>query len=264
MANLPSILSKIIETKHEEISAGRQQFSAADFRSRINDLAECRGFAPAIKSTLEAGPAVIAEVKKASPSAGVIRENFDPPAIARSYQDGGAACLSVLTDEQYFQGHADFLKAAAAACSLPVLRKDFIVDEWQVLESRAMGADCILLIVAALETTQLQHLAGVAVEVGLDVLVEIHDEAELEKALMTDAELIGVNNRDLHRFVTDLETSVRLKPMIPSGRCMITESGIHSRDDVEKMQSHGINAFLVGEAFMRADDPGAELRGLFF
>jgi indole-3-glycerol phosphate synthase len=207
---------------------------------------------------------VIAEVKKASPSAGVIREQFDPAAIARAYETAGAACLSVLTDSAYFLGATAHLKAARAACALPVLRKDFMIDPWQVLESRAMGADCILLIVAALGREQLGELAACAQEAGLDVLVEVHNEKELETALTTDARLIGVNNRDLHRFTTDLAVSERLRPLIPEGRRMITESGIHTPSDVRRMLDCGINAFLVGEAFMRADDPGLALQGLFY
>ena len=207
---------------------------------------------------------MIAEVKKASPSAGVIRPDFQPAAIAESYEAGGAACLSVLTDERYFQGHRDYLAEARDACALPVLRKDFIVDSWQVLESRALGADCILLIVAALDDGPLRDLHGHARELGLDVLVEVHDEAELGRALAIDAQLVGVNNRDLHRFATDLGTSERLRPLVPAERTLVAESGIHTRADVARLQRAGINAFLVGEAFMRAKDPGAALRELFF
>ncbi len=264
MSRIPTILENILDTKREEIAAGQAQHSEADLRAAVAGLPPTRGFAAAIERKIETGPAVIAEVKKASPSAGVIREDFDPAAIARAYESAGAACLSVLTDVDYFQGAPEYLQAARSACKIPVLRKDFIIDPWQVLESRAMGADCILLIVAALEKNQLLDLAGHAADLGLDVLVEVHDEEELEMALDTDAKLIGVNNRDLHRFVTALETSERLRPLIPEGRCMITESGIHTRSDVERLQGQGIHAFLVGEAFMRAEDPGAALRGLFF
>lgn len=264
MSELPSILGKILETKREEIAAGRVRQSACDLRAAIADLPECRGFARAIEEKLAEAPAVIAEIKKASPSAGVIREYFDPAAIAASYENAGAACLSVLTDASYFLGAAAHLEAARAACALPVLRKDFIIDPWQVFESRVMGADCILLIVAALEGEQLGDLFGTARETGLDVLVEVHDEDELETALTTDAQLIGVNNRDLHHFVTDLSVSERLRPLIPGPRCMITESGIHTRADVRRMREAGVNAFLVGEAFMRADVPGQALQGLFF
>lgn len=263
MAEVPSILRKILETKRREITVGRAQVSSGDLGHQIADLPPCRGFAVQLQSQASEGPAVIAEVKKASPSAGVIREDFDPAAIAHSYQGGGATCLSVLTDVDYFQGSQACLEAAVSACTIPVLRKEFIIDTWQVLQSRAMGADCILLIVAALNKAQLQDLAGSAKEAGLDVLVEVHDETELEIALSTDARLIGVNNRDLHQFTTDLGVSERLRPLIPTDRCMITESGIHTRDDVRRMLDSGIHAFLVGEAFMRADDPGAALRGLF-
>lgn len=264
MGELPSILQKILRTKREEVAAGRAQRDEQALASQIEGLPACRGFAAALEAMMASGPAVIAEVKKASPSAGVIREHFDPAAIARSYEAAGAACLSVLTDAAYFLGATAHLEAARAACSLPVLRKDFIVDPWQVLESRAMGADCILLIVAALEPQRLQELAEQAGEIGLDVLVEVHDDSELETALTTDARLLGVNNRDLHRFETDLAVSERLRPKIPESRCMITESGIHSRLDVQRMLDAGIGAFLVGEAFMRADDPGQALKGLFY
>lgn len=262
MSTIPSILRQILETKKEEIATGQVGQGVDELRARIANRPACRGFAAAINERRASAPAVIAEIKKASPSAGVIREDFDPGAIARSYEGAGAACLSVLTDSTYFQGSAVHLAAARAACALPVLRKDFIVDPWQILESRQIGADCVLLIVAALSAGQLQDLAGVAREAGLDVLVEVHDETELESALATDASLIGVNNRDLHRFTTDLGVSERLRPLIPPERCMITESGIHSRTDVRRMLDCGIDAFLVGEALMRAADPGQALQGL--
>lgn len=264
MSELPSILRKILGTKREEIAAGRARRSEVDLRAQVADLPACRGFANALEARMRSGPAVIAEVKKASPSAGVIRDQFDPAAIARSYERGGAACLSVLTDAAYFLGAQAHLESARDACDLPVLRKDFIIDPWQVLETRAMGADCILLIVAALDGAQFHDLADFAGEVGLDVLVEVHDEPELEVALETGAGLIGVNNRDLHRFVTDLGVSERLRPFVPDGRCMITESGIHGRADVKRMLDQDIRAFLVGEALMRADDPGQALQGLFY
>jgi indole-3-glycerol phosphate synthase len=264
MSDLPSILRRILETKREEVATGRARIGEDELRSRVKDLPVCRGFAAAIEEKAGSGPAVIAEIKKASPTAGVIREYFDPAAIARSYQAAGAACLSVLTDQHYFRGAAAHLEAARGACELPVLRKDFIIDPWQILESRALGADCVLLIVAALEGDRLADLAGLAVETGLDALVEVHDEAELETALETNALLIGVNNRDLHHFTTDLGVSERLRPLIPAGRCMITESGIHTRTDVRRMLDCGVGAFLVGEAFMRADDPGLALQGLFY
>jgi indole-3-glycerol phosphate synthase len=264
MRALPSILEKILETKAGEVAARKGERDLATVASLAADQPPARGFSRQIGAFARSGPAVIAEIKKASPSAGVIRADFDPAAIAASYAASGAACLSVLTDETYFQGSDAYLEQARAACDLPVLRKDFIVDPWQVHESRLLGADCILLIVAALTRGRLQDLDGLAREIGLDVLVEVHDEAELEQALSTGAELVGVNNRDLHRFTTDLAASERLRPLIPPERIMVTESGIHRPSDVERLRRCGIGAFLVGEAFMRAPDPGAELRRLFF
>ena len=228
------------------------------------DQPPARGFARRIAAAVDAGPAVIAEVKKASPSAGVIREDFSPAEIAGSYERAGAACLSVLTDERYFQGADAYLAQARGECSLPVLRKDFMIEPWQIHESRVLGADCVLLIVAALERGRLQEIDGLAREIGLDVLVEVHDEDELDAALSTGATLVGLNNRDLHTFTTDLATSERLRPGVPDGRILVTESGIHSTADVRRMQASGINAFLVGEAFMRSPNPGAALRSLFF
>jgi indole-3-glycerol phosphate synthase len=263
MAEIPSILKRILETKAEEVAARSRRHDLATISSMAFDQVPARGFARHITDRVDNGAAVIAEVKKASPSAGIIREDFRPAEIARGYEQGGASCLSVLTDEQYFQGCDDYLLQARQACSLPVLRKDFMVDPWQIHESRAAGADCILLIVAALSRGQLQELDGLAHDIGLDVLVEVHDEQELEDALTTQARLVGVNNRDLHTFTTDLGTSVRLRPLVPPDRTMVTESGIHTRQDVERMQGAGINAFLVGEAFMRAEDPGGALQKLF-
>jgi indole-3-glycerol phosphate synthase len=261
---LPSILQEILSVKAEEVAMRSQARGLRELAAAAADQAPTRGFANRLRTATQEGPAVIAEVKKASPSAGVIRADFHPAAIASSYADAGAACLSVLTDERYFQGADRFLIEARAACELPVLRKDFTVDPWQVYESRVLGADCILLIVAALQPGQLQDLHGLAHELGLDVLVEVHDEPELEHALATDAALVGVNNRDLHRFVTDLEVSERLRPGIPEDRLMVSESGIHTREDVARLTRAGVDAFLVGEAFMRAEDPGAALRDLFF
>ena len=263
MSDIPSILKKILQTKVEEVAARRQLHSQAELAAKIADLPPCRGFARAVRDKSVSGPAVIAEVKRASPSAGLIRENFQPPAIARSYQQGGAACLSVLTDVQYFRGADAYLQQARAACKLPVLRKDFVIDPWQLYESRWLGADCVLLIVAALEEPRLLDLDQLATELGLDVLVEVHDENELELALKTRATLVGVNNRDLHTFTTDLATSERLRPMIPDDRRMVTESGIHTRDDVRRMRDADIHAFLVGEAFMRQPNPGGALQALF-
>jgi indole-3-glycerol phosphate synthase len=212
---------------------------------------------------LQDGPAIIAEIKKASPSAGVIREHFQPDAIASSYAASGAACLSVLTDRDFFQGDASFLQQARGACSLPALRKDFIIDPWQIPESRLMGADCILLIVAALEQSLLQDLLELAKEFDMDVLVEVHDEAEMERVLVLEHDLIGVNNRNLNTFETSLATSERLQKMLDGDQLLVTESGIRTVDDVKRMQNSGINTFLVGEAFMREDDPGQALKRMF-
>ena len=264
MAEIPSILKRILETKAEEVAVRSSRYNLGAISAMARDQAPARGFANRVTTLTANGPAVIAEVKKASPSAGVIREDFRPADIAASYERAGAACLSVLTDEQYFQGCDDYMVGARQACSLPVLRKDFMVDPWQIHESRAIGADCILLIVAALQRDQLQELDGLAGEMGLDVLVEVHDERELEDALSTGARLVGVNNRDLHTFTTDLGTSERLRPMLPPDLTMVTESGIHTLEDVRRMQAAQINAFLVGEAFMRSADPGEALQKLFF
>jgi len=264
MAGIPSILRRILETKAEEVRSKKRQHDLATITAMASNQPPTRGFASRVGMLASSGPAVIAEIKKASPSAGVIREDFRPAEIAASYENAGAACLSVLTDEQYFQGSDSYLGQARQACALPVLRKDFVVDPWQIPESRVLGADCVLLIVAALQREQLQELDGLAREHGLDILLEVHDEQELEVALSTDAGLLGVNNRDLHSFTTDLATSERLRPMISQDWTMVTESGIHSVEDVERMQRSGINAFLVGEAFMRAPDPGAALQKMFF
>ena len=264
MADTPSILKRILETKAAEVAARSKRHDLAAVSAMARDQPPARGFTNRVARLAGNGPAVIAEIKKASPSAGVIRGDFRPADIASSYQQAGAACLSVLTDEEYFQGCDAFLVQARQACSLPVLRKDFMVDPWQIHESRALGADCILLIVAALQRDQLQELDGLAGEIGLDVLVEVHDERELEDALSTQARLIGVNNRDLHTFTTDLATSERLRPMLPADRTMVTESGIRGMEDVRRMQLANINAFLVGEAFMRFEDPGEALHRLFF
>ncbi|HKX54691.1 MAG TPA: indole-3-glycerol phosphate synthase TrpC [Xanthomonadales bacterium] len=260
---MSDILQRILATKREEIAAGQARQSATDLRARAAGMPAPRGFTRQLVERAKSGLAVIAEVKKASPSAGIIRADFNPAAIAQSYEAGGAACLSVLTDTKYFQGNAGFLQQARAACSLPVLRKDFIIDPWQVLEARVMGADCILLIVAALELAELQQLENLARELSLDVLVEVHDEAELELALQTGARLIGVNNRNLKTFVTDIAVSERIRPLVPADRLMVTESGIHRREDVQRLQRKDIRAYLVGEAFMRAADPGEALQALF-
>ena len=261
---MSDILRKIIATKVEEVTAGMARTATDEMAAMAADMPPARAFVQRIRTVMSAGPAVIAEIKKASPSAGIIRENFQPDQIAVSYESAGAACLSVLTDAEYFKGANEYLQQARNACSLPALRKDFLVDPWQVYESRVLGADCILLIVAALEQAQLLDLDGLAREIGLDVLVEVHNENELDDALATGASLIGVNNRDLHTFTTNLAVSERLRCMIPEDRTMVTESGIHSREDVARMGRCGIHAFLVGEAFMRREDPGGALRSLFF
>jgi indole-3-glycerol phosphate synthase len=264
MAEIPSILKRILQTKDEEVRQRSSLRDLAAVSAMAADMPPARGFAARVGQGSASRPAVIAEVKRASPSAGVIRPNFRPAEIARQYEAAGAACLSVLTDEQYFQGCDDYLVQARQSCSLPVLRKDFLVHPWQVYESRLLGADCVLLIVAALGRDQLQELDGLVRQSGMDVLVEVHNEAELEAGLETGAELLGVNNRDLHTFTTDLATSERLRPMIPGDRTMVTESGIHTVADVSRMRNADISAFLVGEAFMREDNPGVALRRLFF
>jgi indole-3-glycerol phosphate synthase len=260
----PDILTRILNRKHEEIAARKSGLPLADVKARAGAAAQVRGFYRAIRGAIDSGgPAVIAEIKKASPSKGVIRGNYDPAAIAKSYEAGGAACLSVLTDIDFFQGSDSHLAGARAACGLPVLRKDFIVDPYQVYESRAIGADCILLIVAALEDGPLQEFAWIAADLGLDVLVEVHNREELERALMLRTPLIGINNRDLRTFKTDLDTTIGLLTDVFPDRTVVTESGIHTREQVAVMLRHGVNAFLVGEAFMTADDPGAKLKDLF-
>ena len=264
---MSDILNKIIATKHEEIAAAMRlkPLSAiraeAEARQRTGDI---RDFAAAIEAKIASGRSgVIAEIKKASPSKGVLRERFVPAELARSYETGGAACLSVLTDRSYFQGSETYLREARAACSLPVIRKDFIVDAYQVYEAAAMGADCILLIVGALEWNQMLALEALAIELGLAVLVESHDAAELDAALTLQTPLIGINNRDLRTFNVSLATTTDLLTRIPVGKRVITESGILTRDDVTHMRSRGVNAYLVGEAFMRAPEPGAALAELF-
>ncbi|MCB1842876.1 MAG: indole-3-glycerol phosphate synthase TrpC [Halioglobus sp.] len=261
----PTILRRILARKASEVAERRAQCPLAALEARIPAQGATRGFTESLQARVSAGePAVIAEVKKASPSKGVIREDFDPAQIAVSYSEGGAACLSVLTDVDFFQGADEYLQAARSACSLPVLRKDFTVDPYQVVEARALGADAILLIVAALEDSRMRELAAAAAEHGLDVLVEVHDRAELERALGLGLTLVGINNRDLHTFDTRLETTLELLPHIPAGRVVVTESGIHSVEDVQRMRSAGVHAFLVGEAFMRSPSPGEKLRALFF
>jgi len=258
------LLKKILARKAEEIRERSARVSLSELSSRAADQPPTRGFAAALEAKIEAGlPAVIAEIKKASPSKGVMRPDFDPAAIARSYAANGAACLSVLTDADFFHGSEAFLDAARSACDLPVLRKDFTLDAYQVYEARAIGADCILLIVAALGDAALLEMSLLAAELDLDVLIEVHDEEELERALAIPAPLIGVNNRDLRTFETSIDTTLRLAVQIPYDRLLVTESGIRTRDDVARLRADGIEAFLIGETFMRAKDPGAELARLF-
>ncbi len=264
MSNPPDILREITAYKHTEVAARLAQCSLQEIQAKAAEAAPCRGFVAAIKRHIEDNrPAVIAEIKKASPSRGIIREDFDPEAIARSYEAAGATCLSVLTDEKYFQGCDAFLQTARAACQLPVLRKDFIVDPYQVYEARALGADCILLIVACLDDEQLREMADIANSLAMDVLVEVHDREELERGLMLRTPLIGINNRDLRTFKTDLQTTIGLRTDVFYDRTVVTESGIHSPEDIELMRGNDVNAFLVGEAFMAAEDPGAKLKELF-
>lgn len=265
MNSTPDILIRILQRKREEIAEASKQVSLQQQLEQAQAVPAPRGFVDSMRSRLEQGePAVIAEIKKASPSKGVLREDFHPAEIASSYQAGGAACLSVLTDVDFFQGCNDYLQQARSACELPVIRKDFIIDPYQVYEARAIGADCILLIVAALGDTRMQELADLAVELGMDVLIEVHDADELQRALKLPLPLIGINNRNLRTFETRLETTLELLPVIPEDRIVVTESGILKTADVELMRKNSVNAFLVGEAFMRAADPGAELNKLFF
>ncbi len=264
-SRIPTVLEKIISRKAEEVAERKQIRSQAELQAILPAVDEPRGFADAMQVAVAAGrSAVIAEVKKASPSKGVIRENFDPAQIARSYEMAGATCLSVLTDIDFFQGSDAYMQQARAACSLPVIRKDFMIDPYQVVEARALGADCILLIVAALEDAQMHELSDAAQQCGLDVLVEVHDADELDRALTLDTPLVGVNNRNLHNFETSLQTTIDLLDRMPEDRLVVTESGIHLPEDVALMKAHDVHAFLVGEAFMRAEEPGQKLAELFF
>lgn len=261
----PTILRKILTRKAEEVAERRVAHSLSSLEGRLQEQSAPRGFSRALQQRAAAGePAVIAEIKKASPSQGVIREDFRPAQIAISYREGGASCLSVLTDRDFFQGCDAYLEQARSACELPVLRKDFTIDSYQVVEARAIGADAVLLIVAALADRQMHELMQTATEMGLDVLVEVHDRGELERALELPTPLIGINNRDLHSFETRLETTLDLLPYIPADRLVITESGIHATADVALMRAADVQVFLVGEAFMRAEEPGEKLRELFF
>ncbi len=260
----PDILQKILRRKIEEVVERSAKVSLRELAQQAEAALAPRGFVAAIQNKIAEGQSgVIAEIKKASPSKGLLREAFHPAEIAESYEKAGAACLSVLTDADFFQGHENYLKQARAACQLPVIRKDFIIDPYQVYEARAIGADCILLIVAALGDAMLQELSQLAKQLGMDVLVEVHDAAELKRALNLPLKLIGINNRNLRTFETSLDTTIDLLGSIPDDRIVVTESGIHSAEDVKYMRDHNVNAFLVGEAFMRATDPGQALSSLF-
>lgn len=261
---MADILQKILARKREEIEQRARRVPFSDLEQQIATSDRPRGFVDAIAQRIQMGKAaVIAEAKKASPSKGLIRPDFRPADIARSYAEHGATCLSVLTDVDFFQGADEYLLAARAACDLPVIRKDFIIDPYQVLEARILGADCILLIVAALDDPQLKALSELASSVSMDVLVEVHDEMEMRRALKLPVPLIGVNNRNLRTFETSLDTTLKLKEMLPTDRIIVTESGIHTPADVKLMRENGVSAFLVGEAFMRAENPGEKLEELF-
>ncbi len=264
MTEIPDILKRIIARKQEEVAERKQRLSLRALEVRLADVRPPRGFAQALQHTVSTGKAaVIAEIKRASPSKGVIRVDFDPAEIARSYAHAGASCLSVLTDRDFFQGADHHLIEARTACALPVIRKDFVLDAYQVLEARVLGADCILLIAACLDDATLAKLAALAEDVGLDVLIEVHDERELERALNVPSRLLGINNRDLRSFEVDLQITLNLRSQVPTDRLLITESGIHTADDVALMRDHGVHAFLVGESFMRTKDPGKTLAAIF-
>jgi indole-3-glycerol phosphate synthase len=261
---MSDILDKIVAVKHQEVATARKRKALDVVRADAQSRVLTRDFVGALRAKISAGkPAVIAEVKKASPSKGVLRADFIPADIAQSYAEHGAACLSVLTDVQFFQGEIDFLKQARASCQLPVLRKDFMVDPYQIYESRAMGADAILLIAACLDDAQMKDFEAIALSLDMAVLVEVHDQPELERALKLKTPLLGINNRNLQTFEVSLDTTLSLKSLVPADRLLVTESGIHTRDDVLRMGAAGVNAFLVGEAFMRAPEPGEALAALF-
>ncbi len=264
-SNTPDILKKIILRKEQEIAERLQKCSLDDLIKSVADGSPVRSFVKSMQQRISNGEAaVIAEIKKASPSKGVMRENFIPAEIAKSYEKGGASCLSVLTDIDFFQGSDEYLQQARAACNLPVIRKDFMIDPYQVYEARALGADCILLIVAVLSDEQMSSLYHLARELGMDVLIEVHDEEELLRSLPLGATLVGINNRNLRNFETSLDNTLDLLEKIPEDRIVVTESGIHTAEHVKLMRDHHVNAFLVGEAFMRAEEPGDELKKLFF
>lgn len=262
--NTPDILKDILNYKAEYVEQCKSQTSLADIKAMAGDAEPARGFTAHLLHKMESGdPAVIAEIKKASPSRGIIREDFKPADIAQSYATAGACCLSVLTDIKYFKGADEYVRQARSVCNLPILRKDFMIDPYQVYEAKVIGADCILIIVAANTDLQMQQLVGVANEIGLDVLVEVHNREELERGLMLRTPLIGINNRNLHTFETTLDTTIGLLTDVFHDRTVVTESGIHTVEDVQFMRKNDVNAFLVGEAFMKAEDPGAALKALF-
>ncbi len=264
MTHTPDILKTILAKKAEEVARRKSGMSIANLEDIASGVERPRGFYKAIEyKVLAKKPAIIAEIKKASPSQGVIRENFQPVLIGQDYAMNGATCLSVLTDKEFFQGSEAYLQMVRERCPLPVLRKDFMIDAYQVYEARALGADCILLIVAALDDSLMQELSDTATKLGMDVLVEVHDAGELERALKLDTKLIGINNRNLRTFETTLQTTLALKEQIPDDRIIITESGIHTRDDVQLMLDNAVYGFLVGEVFMRAESPGKKMRELF-
>ncbi|MBK1649416.1 indole-3-glycerol-phosphate synthase [Rhabdochromatium marinum] len=264
-ADPPDILKTIVARKFDEVAERAAQQPLGALRECLADAPAPRGFATALQARIATGaPAVIAEIKKASPSKGLLREHFVPAEIARSYARAGASCLSVLTDRDFFQGADEYLLEARAACTLPVLRKDFVIHPYQIYEARALGADCVLLIVACLEEHALQEFAALALELQLDVLVETHDADELERALrLPQACVLGINNRDLRSFEVRLDTTLTLREQVPVGRLLVTESGIHTEADVRQMRASGVEAFLIGESFMRAPDPGEQLQALF-
>ena len=265
MQNTPDILKKIVARKYEEVSEAKQKKPLEQLLEEVKEVSQTRGFVAALQNKLKINlPAVIAEIKKASPSKGVLREDFQPIEIAKNYQNNGATCLSVLTDQDFFQGHYTYLQQARNACELPVLCKDFLIDPYQVYAARSWGADCILLIAAVLDDAQMQELSDLAMQLEMDVLVEVHDQLELERALKLPLPMIGINNRNLRTFETRLETTLELKKYVPDDRLIVTESGILTSEDVALMRNADIQAFLVGEAFMKTNDEGLALKQLFF